>query len=557
MTKKLLLPILFALLMTGLFPLQAFAIDFEIDTVLIDVQLEENGTAQVMETFTYIFEDDFNGITRSLIAKEGTAIENFTASENGTQLRTEFEDGEFRIYRAGDDGETIRIDLSYTVEKAVEKFEDGAQFYYAFFDDSNESTYEDMTIVVTPPQTSTDTEALGYGEAYGSERIVSDGSVRFEMGTVRDGRNGDVRAIFDAELFPGVAAQNGTIRDELAADRTKLEEEAAAFAANQQTAISVGVPIIAGAGTILLIGLFFAWFSAFNRKRAATSNANGFFVPKETLSIPGTLYFTNSPFLSPHVTAAAILDLVRKGNLTQVSEDEFVRVNRTTEHDHEATLLTLLVDRIGDGERFTLSQVKEFTSKTINHSAYNEAIAKWTKGVRAEVLSHDFYEKRPMVRWIAGALSALFVGLAVYTGIYEVYPWMAASIFFAFTAFVFALLYSPISVEGHLIRGEWRALKKSLPEVTEDEWKALTEDERKRAYAYLLGSDSKTAEKKAEAFTMASAVSQDNNFVMNPMFLMTIFVAANTSTSASASGGSVSSGGGSGVGGGGGGSGAF
>jgi len=543
--------------MMGLFPLQAFAIDFEIDTVLIDVQLEEDGNAEVTESFTYTFEDDFNGITRFLIAKEGTSIENFAASENGTDLRTELENGEFRIYRAGEDGETITIDLSYTIQKAVEKFEDGAQFYYPFFDDSNEAAYQDMTIVVTPPQTSANTEALGYVEAYGSERIGSDGSVRFEIGTVREGRTGDIRAIFDAEMFPGVAAQSGTVRDDLAADRTKLEEDAAAFAANQQTARSVGIPIIAGAGTILLIGIFFAWFSAYNRKRAARTETNGFFVPNETLSIPGTLYFTNSPFLSPHATAAAILDLVRKGNLTQVSEEEFVLVNRTIEYEHEATLLTLLVDRIGNGERFTLPQVKEFTDKTINHSEYNEAIAKWNKGVRAEVMAHDFYEKRPMVRWIAGALSILFVGIAVYTGIYEVYPWMAASIFLAVSALGFALFYSPISQQGHLIRGEWRALKKSLPEVAEDEWKALTEDERKRAYAYLLGSDSKTAEKKAAAFTTASSANQDTNFVMNPVFLTTIFVAANTSTSASASGSSVSTGGGGGVGGGGGGSGAF
>ncbi|MFC4356307.1 DUF2207 domain-containing protein [Chryseomicrobium palamuruense] len=532
------------------------AIDFEISDVDIDARLQENGTANVTETFTYVFDDDFNGITRSLIEKQGTSIENFAASENGNTLRTERVDGVYRIYRAGEDGDTITVNLTYTITDAVEKFTDGAQFYYAFFDENNESAYDDATITVTPPGISSNTDALGYDEAFGSERISSNGAVVFELGAVPDGENADVRVIFDADLFPAVTQASDTVRDKVASDRTQLEEEAAVFAANQQTARDIGVPVVALAGALLIALIFQSWLKAFFRKRALRTSGQGFIVPQETMSIPATLYFTNSAFLSPSVTAAAILDLIRKGNLHQVTEDQFELVNRTTTHAHEETLLALLVDRIGNGQEFTLTQVKEFTKKIIYHSEYNMAISEWNKGVRTEVLSHNFYEKHPVIRWLAGIAAAAFIGFAIYLGIYEIWSWMSASIIFAFAAFGFALLYSPISREGHEIRSEWRHLKKTIPTITEDQWKALSEDERQRAYAYILGSDAKLAEKKAEVFTVTHTTSEDSSFIMNPIFLTTIFISAGSTTSASASGGSVG-GGGAGVGGGGGGSGAF
>lgn len=544
------------LVFLSLFPLQALAIDFEIETVRIDAQLNVDGSASVTERFTYAFDEDFNGITRSLIEKEGTSIEEFKASENGKALRTEFVDGMYRVYRAGDDGDTITIDLTYTITDVVEKFEDGAQFYYAFFDESNESAYQDITISVAPPGPSSNTEALGYEEAFGSQTVTEDGTALFEIGLVDEGENGDVRAIFDADLFPTLSTSTGTVRDDMAEDNIRMQEQVAVFSENQQTASTIAKPAVTIGGTLLLLTVLFLWLRAARRKKSVQRDVPDFKVPKETMSIPATLYFTHSPFLSPHVTVAAILDLMRKGNLRQVSEDQFELLDRNTQYAHEETLLKLLVDRIGNGKEFTLTQVKEFTQKTIYHSEYNEAIAKWNKGVRAEVLSHHFYEKHPALRWTAGVASAAFVGIAIYTAIYDLLPWTFGSVMLAMGTLFLAIFYSPLTREGHEIRSQWRTLKKEFLIVTEEQWKSLNEDERKRAYAYLLGSDSKTATKQATAFHAATSSSDDSSFVMNPVFLTTIFVAANTSTSASASGGSAS-GGGAGVGGGGGGSGAF
>ncbi|MGO1059542.1 DUF2207 domain-containing protein [Planococcus sp. FY231025] len=555
MKSKRILPYLLALVLVILVPTQVYAIDFEILEVRIDAQLVADGTADVTEQFTYEFDDDFNGITRSLIAKDGTAIENFTASENGKPLRVEMEDGIYQIHRTGDDGDTIEIDLNYEIKNAVEKFEDGAQFYWAFFDESNESEYGDMTISVTPPSPAENAEALGYDEAFGTERITDDGAALFELGSVPDGENADVRAIFEPELFPAVVAAEGTVRDDLANDREELENEAAAFAQNQQTARNIGIPALVIAGALLLGGILFAWMRSFKRKRQIRNYPYEFFVPKESMSIPALLSFTNSALLSPNAISAAILELMRKGNVRQLSEDHFQLIDRKTDHAHEATLIGLLFDRIGDGREFTLGQVEEFTKNELNHPAYNEAIAEWNKGISNEVKAKGFYEKHPAMRWTAGILSGLFTGLAIYTGIYQLFPAMFFSIVLAVLALGFAVAYSPITFDGLEIRHNWRKLKAAMQDLPEAQWNHLSPDDKQRAYAYLLGSDLKTAERKARVFTSANTAADGSSFVMNPIFMTAIFVSAGSTTTASASGGVAGSG--AGVGGGGGGSGAF
>jgi hypothetical protein len=537
-----------------LVPTQVYAIDFEIPEVQINAQMNADGTALVTERFTYEFDDDFNGITRSLIAKEGTAIENFSALENGKPLKIEIEDGVYQIYRAGDDGDTIEIELNYEITNAVEKFEDGAQFYWAFFDESNESEYGDMTISVIPPLPAEDAEALGYEEAYGTERITDVGTAVFELGSVPEGENADVRAIFEPELFPAVTAVNGTVRDDITKDREELENEAAVFAQNQQTARNIGIPALVIAGALLLGGTLFTWMRAFKRKRQIRNYPYEFFVPKESMSIPALLAFTNSALLSPNAISASILELMRKGNVRQLSEDHFQLIDRKTDHDHEDTLIGLLFDRIGDGHEFTLGQVKEYTKNELNHAAYNEAIAEWNKGISNEVKAKGFYEQHPGMRGAAGILGGLFIGLAIYTGIYALFPAMFFSIVLALLALGFAIGYSPVTFEGLEIRHNWRKLKAAMQNLPEEHWNRLSADDKKRAYAYLLGSDPKTAERKAAAFTSANTAANDSSFVMNPIFMTAIFVSASTTT-ASASDGVAGSG--AGVGGGGGGSGAF
>lgn len=177
---------LFIAMATLLFPLQVFAVDFSINQSDIHAYLKENGSVQVRETHTYEFDGKFNGIIRSLIPQDGTSITNFEATENGSPLKMEQEGETYKIYRTGKN-EMITIELSYLIENGIEVYSDMAQFYWPFFDTSNESDYENLTIYVHPPQETDDAIAIGYDEAEGTEHMEDNGTVIFQMGMVDNG----------------------------------------------------------------------------------------------------------------------------------------------------------------------------------------------------------------------------------------------------------------------------------------------------------------------------------------------------------------------------------
>ena len=557
MHKKKSIMILLMLLVFVLFPLHALAVDYYISEVTIDAQVKTDGTVDVVEHHTYEFDGEFNGITREIVAKEGASIQNFSGFENGKKLKTERDGNVYKVFRSGED-ETITIELHYEIQNALRKYEDGAEFYWPFFDDRNESDYGQMTVTVFPPAPSENTTFLGYEEAHQTGSLQDNGSVRFDMDTVPEGSNGDIRVIFDEDLFPTIAEQDGAIREELAKEAERLEDEALAFAARQDTGAAIGNRMIPVAGAFLLALITWAWNRARKIKQLAKPSSNAFFVPQQKMSIPATLYFTKSSILTPAVTAAALMELVRKKNIGQLSEEQFQLLDRHTEHDHEAILIKLFFDKIGDGEYFKAHDLESYTKNELNHSSYNDSITDWQQGVAQEVKQQDLYGKHPVLRWTSGLVGLALFGSAIFWGTLNLLPLMFFSIIIGmcFIAFCF---YSPLTFEGHAIRQEWKQLRMAMQNLERSEWNRLTQDEKMRAYAYVLGADEKSANQNVQSFTNAYSQSAfaDMGVFYNPVLLTGIFITANSTTSASASETGSMPGGGGGVGGGGGGSGAF
>lgn len=553
-TKPMMIVIM--LLVFALFPVQALAVDYSISDVDINAQVNADGTVDVTESHTYEFEGDFNGITREIVPKDGTSIQKFSGFENGKELNVERDGHLYKVFREGDD-ETVTIELRYEIQDAVEKFEDGAEFYWPFFDERNESDYEQMTITLFPPAPSENTDFTGYDEAYGAGSLQTDGAVRFDMGQVPEGSNGDIRVVFDAALFPALPQQDGSIREKLAEEKELLEEEAAVFAARQDTGASIGNGLIPAAGALLLALTAWGWNRARKAKQQAKSDAKTFFVPKQKMSIPATLYFTKSSILTPAVTAAALMELVRKQNVEQLSEEQFRLIDRNTEFAHESTLIDLLFDKVGDSEYFSIKNLEEYTKNELNHSSYNESVTVWQQEVAEEVKQHDLYSKHKGLRWTVGIIGLALFAVAVVFGILDLLPLMFFSLLIGigFVAFCF---YSPITYDGHVIRAEWKQLRTAMEQLDQSQWKQLTQDEKMRAYAYILGADEKSANQKTQSFTNAYSETAFADFGLfyNPVLLTGVFFAATSSTSTSASS-TVSATGGGGVGGGGGGSGAF
>ncbi len=554
--KKMVIVLL--LIMTALFPTSVFAVDFSIPEVRIDAYLGPDGDVKVVEQHTYEFNGEFNGIIRELFAKNKSAINSFEAFENGKALEVERNNGEYRVHRKGND-ETIVIELRYDILNGIEKYEDGAQFYWPFFDNRNESDYGNMMITIHPPDAAKNVHFLGYDSAYGTGRIESAGVVSFKLGSVFSGENGDIRVIYEPDLFPDVPGRNGMILDELVADENRLAEEIDAFSAQQEQTMKYGNVGLTLA-MLAIVGLFSTMIS---RKRIAKRGAlyqltnDKFSVPVERMSMPAVIYYTNGKYFIPGIMAAALLDLVRKGHVLQESDKVFKLLNRNVEHAHEKGLINLLFSKAGDGVHFKMDDLEQYTAKQENHISYNESVAKWHEDIKLEVANQDLDGENKVIR---SSLALVGFGLAfgaLFFFLYDVFTLFLTAALFSIITLLTAYVYKPRNEKGHLVLEEWLRLRKVFDASHIDEWNKLSTNDKFKVYTYAVGSNDKNFSKEFRQFADAGRRMTHNDttyMYYDPYLMSSSFTIASTNATPISSDSSSDEGG---TGGGGGGSGAF
>ncbi|QHA93589.1 DUF2207 domain-containing protein [Bacillus sp. N1-1] len=535
------------LLLILFIPTHVWAVEFSIESTDINAQLHKDGQVDVKETHTYEFEGEFNGITRTLILKENTTIHNFQASENGENLKVKKEGNLYKIYRGGSD-ETVTVDITYTVNQGVERFEDVAQFYYPFFDDSNEATYENMRITVVPPKPTDVKAAYGYDEAYDTVETIDEGTVVFNLGEVSSEEKGDIRVAYDASHFSEAPlTAEKPMLDNILAEKEKMDAEVAAkMEAKEQW--GGYAPVIVGGLLLIAVGLI---VQAIRRKRLTgieierQLSGNGRF-PDTEMSLPATLLFTGGN-LKASAIIASLLELVRKGNIKKISDEEFELLSRDTDFKHETRLIEWLFDEIADDTTFHVNDLESYVKEKKNHEKYQTSFSAWKEAVRREVKQYDLTEKARKTRWIssiAALVSFTSIFLLAYHGLFF---WMLSVVLLFIFFLIFAIAYRPLNEKGRRIMETLTPLKLS------DQWKTWDEDEQVPALLYQIG-----AGKRKMSASFASS-SQSNEWMIYLLLAETFqsgFEKADQHTAASAAG-SSGGGGGTGAGGGGGGSGAF
>ncbi|MBF0705414.1 DUF2207 domain-containing protein [Alkalihalobacillus hwajinpoensis] len=529
-----------------LIPVNVWAVEFSIEATDITAQLHEDGRVDVKESHTYEFDGDFNGITRRLISKEKTTIKNFQATENGKELKVEKDGDVYKVYRGGSD-ETVTVDITYTITNGVERFEDVAQFYYPFFDESNETTYENMTITVVPPKPADVKAAYGYDEAYDAVETIDEGTVVFNLGEVSSEENGDIRVAYDASLFSEatLTAEMPMLGDILA-DQEKTDAEVTAEREARERWGGVA-PVIVGGLLLIVIVLL---VQAIRRKRLTgieierQISGNGRF-PDTEMSLPAILLFTGGN-LKASAVIASLLELVRNENIKKISDEEFELVNRDTDFKHETRLIEWLFDDIASSHIFHVKDLESYVEEKKNHEKYQRSFSGWKEAVRREYKQYDLTEKAVKTRWISG-LAALGSFISIFLFAYhELFLWMLlVSLLFLFFL-IFPIAYRPLNEKGR------RIMETVTPLKVSDQWKEWDQDEQVQALLYQIGAG------KRKMSAQFASTSQNNEWMIYLLLAETFqsgFEKADQHTAVSAAG--SSGGGGSGVGGGGGGSGAF
>lgn len=545
-------------------PTQVLALDYEIEDMQIEVQLQEDGHASVIETQRYHFSDAFNGVTRTLIPKEDASIADFEATENDKRLQVEQDGNVYKIYRSGEN-ETVTIITTYKIENGIEKYEDAAQFYWPFFDDRNESDYLNIEIIVHPPEKTKDALAIGYDAAEGSERVLDDGTVHFSLGHVSSGENGDIRVTYDSSLFPGVSLiKEGKIRDEIVAEQEEKKERKVAYE-NREKSLKRSAPYVIGVSAVLLFGLLL-----YARQKRQLTKAEvdrqyplPYFIPEETMSLPATIaYMKGSSFIDADVLTVAMLDLVRQGLVKGIDDKTFQVVHTHATYDHERHIIDWLFYKVGEDGTFHVNDLKEYTNDSSHASTFREDYYTWRKLIREEVKQHKLYENYTLLRVGVASISLALIPFIIFYIIHHLILYFVVTSGILITLSCFALFFRPKTLKGMKLKRDWNAFLQKYVDFEEKDWQELKNDEQKRAYLYSFAIKDKQVKRKN-----GSLLRQKRELLYadpHPIYFLLTASAANhyfqdahKSAEATTNAPSAGISGGGGVGGGGGGSGAF
>jgi len=198
-------------------PVQA-AKYYRIQSVIIQAQLNPNGSMDIQEKRTYDFRGSFHWATYFLPKEKIGEIVDFTVGEEGRPyLRSRT--GSEGTYEYDESPEYVQakwyfdarneertFNISYKILDVVKLYSDAAVLYYKFIGTAWDHTSKEVQVEISPPASMSkdQVKAWAHGPLWGDIEILNDGKIRANVQSLPANTFWEVRAIYPTGLFPRV-----------------------------------------------------------------------------------------------------------------------------------------------------------------------------------------------------------------------------------------------------------------------------------------------------------------------------------------------------------------
>ena len=358
-------------------------------------------------------------IAELAVSEAGRAYQQSDSNEPGTFTVTR-ESSSTRVtwyFRADDERRTF--DLSFSIDGAVRRYPDTAEFYYKFVGDGWDRPVGSVRATVRFPAslTRSDLRAWAHGPLTGEVQINADGTADFRVAPLPARQFWEGRILFpsvvvaDRALSPGgprvdaVLAEERRLADETNARRAANEQrlrEDALLNTRRSELSQLFLPISFG---LAVVGLL-AWFVAHRRygrpydvqARAATGD-----IPSDHR--PAVVTYLMSRHIGASALVATLLDLAHRGYLDiretvesthgffgerQRVDYQFSRTAKplTDLEPFERDLLGFLLKQSHSPTTFTMSALKSAASRR----AFHKWFSTWSKQIKSRGEATTLFE---------------------------------------------------------------------------------------------------------------------------------------------------------------------
>ncbi|MGB6371567.1 MAG: DUF2207 domain-containing protein, partial [Atribacterota bacterium] len=459
---------------------------FEITDYQAQVKILENGDIQVSEIFEYSFDGDFNGIIRTIGIRGSDGLEYFKASEYFPEDK-ELEYTQslaadtvtYRIYDTSSNERKLFL-LEYQLKNVATLYNDTAEFYWKFFDESNTSPIGHVKIEIELPAAEVSAEelkAFGHGPLDGEVSILEDGKIVYEVFGLSSREMVEARILFPTSMIPN---STKIINQNKFAEIMK-EELAWAKIADREKGFNIITILLIP--LVVLFNIFLAIRLYFKHDRELKPEVEMDYYRELPQDItPAVLSKLMSiQGVGSKDIMATLMDLVRKKYLKieeipkgRKKDYKFILTeeNSTTNlKEHESYLIHWLLYSIGNGASVTLKEIKDYAKASRTQSSFRHNYNKWVKKVGEEFKKYNYFGQskeglktasKVVLMEFAGIFLLFALGALLKVQLFILMPLLFAVIFTGFGVIIYGALIRKKTQTGINEYTKWMAFKKFL-----------------------------------------------------------------------------------------------
>lgn len=410
---------------------------YTISSYNINVNILKDGSAEVEEKITYQFDGEFNGIFFNVDHSGTKGIEEYqvnlleggneqklTLNGTGEPMTYTYSDkdniAKFKVFLPSKNEERTFI-FRYRLRDVVVKYNDIAEFNRKLVGRNWQVGLNNIRIKLLLPEGASKDEikVFAHGPLTGESRLIDGKNCEFIVPYVSPGTFVETRILFPVKIVPDSQnIVNKNVLDEIlqqeaqwAREANQKREEAKKKLEREARLSKIGKYL-----TILLIITWAALLIILKRKYGTDPKTefNGKYyrdLPGEYTPAEASVLITFGRVQSRDLMAT-LLDLVRKRVLILQKVDKNTGRFKRTKSDyvfsiregvslenlksHEQFLINWFVDEIGDGSKFSISDIKEFVKSRYDGQRFKDNYDKWKELVKEEADNNGFFDKQQM-----------------------------------------------------------------------------------------------------------------------------------------------------------------
>jgi len=462
---------------------------YEIPDVRVEITINKDGTVQVTEHLTYVFDGSFSWAEYQIQRQGFSAITNIQILENGNSYINKNTEtpGTFSVaknneaikitwhYSAEDEKRTFTI--SYTLQGALTVGPEWSQFFWNFLSADRDKSTNQLNINIQLPK-STSTDSLfswtrgpkgQFDLQQTSETFTIDGT------NIDDDEFAKVRAVFPTSVLN--KSQISVTDAQFSLTQAQEEEKTYQQERNQQIERqkyldnlwkTLNYVII-----LLSVGIFYGLYQKYG-KRHPTSR----FSSTETIMIPGEIrpatigWLLQGRNITSNLLMATVLDLARQGYFNiqeEPPEEGFLANDKPTFSIErmekqlneelkgwEKQIVSFVEQRIDDGHH-KLHHIFEGTNSEVS-----SWFTKWKNNFKEYAFNQSWIDKQSYTGCYWNIAVQSFLVIASIPAIIYAGPVGLIALFVTIFALIFSFLIIRRTPKGEEVYHEWDKYKEGL-----------------------------------------------------------------------------------------------